>query len=1854
MASELADRGARLFEYLAKVQALRTSRIQDIAAYKSEGEVLWIAELPEHAAVEYRRADPGSPFLMVQKVSVPAAPEPGPNLRPWLDKGWNEPDDEPTLRAIRTDAAGQHIRLADHAEVSAAFDEWLPAWREWATDARPKAAVHRLYQTMYEMYTRYEGATETLELVFALGFLSWKAASIGTVKRHVLTMPVDIRFDSGYGAISVSIDPAATGYSAELQEIIDPTHMAAAGELMKAESEARSGDIEPFDRENVGALVRMFVNCINPDAEYADEMRPGSPTAHPTAAYAPAIILRKRGNRGMVTALRTIADTIRDTGELPGGIRNLIDPDHEPVPIARDSAGAIVADGDDQFLPLPLNEVQLRIIDHVDRRAHTLVQGPPGTGKTHTAAALITHLLAQGKRVLITAHTDRALHEVRNKLPEEIKDLCVAVVGDSRRELEDLKASVNRISHEAAEFDPAHNQRIIAAAEHAVEKLRGERAGLQAELLRLREHDVVTHTVAGRSGTIAEIATGWRAERFEYGWIADLVAPAPDEQSPVSGALLEEWRTLLLDETLADPETAAPDLVSASEVPDAELFTRLCDEELAAARHRASFARYDGDPAVARIPELLLADRNQIQGMLGDIAGLARDLRRRSESWVPAALGDVHAGHALEWQTRAAVLGDLLQRADETIEALGYVDVRVAVEDSGSLVSLAEKLLAHIDAHGPIKIQADGSPKVGIMSPRVVKDAGPLFEHVRVDGRIPTGAEQLTQLLNADRGNRILHQLDASWPAELFGVTSGTPRERRDRHRVAHELLLQILDYGSRLDYGTTRLREAGLPVPDWGDVIAVRAVLEAFDAVAAEEARRRAATPLDELAARLDDLGRDPRATANLHRLGQAVRERDSMAYADARQRLGELHALRRAHARRVELTALMAAVPHLRDAIVERPADPEWAPRLRAFEPAWAWAAVGGWLSVHNAGGVNELCRRLDAVEDRLREQATVLADRRAWERAVGRLTNRAQADLRQYAQLVKSLGKGTGQYAERKRADIQRALGNCRSAVPVWIMPIYRVVEQFAITADMFDVVVVDEASQAGVEAVFLQYLAPSIVVIGDDKQVSPAAVGVDESELERLAGQYLYDDRYRDSWKNPKRSLFDDAVMRYPARLTLVEHRRCVPEIIGFSNKIAYEPEGVRLIPVRRYGSDRLPPIRTVHVADGYESSSKVNPVEADRIVDRIEQCLADPRYDGKTFGVISLLGTAQAKYIRQQLMIRIPPEELDGRQLHCGDAADFQGAERDIVFLSLVAAPGPDRRLSAQTADGVVQRYNVAVSRARDQLWLFHSVTADQLTNAEDLRFRLLDYCLGVEQATVDDELPRQFPDDRLVEPFESLFEQRIFNRIADRGYRISPHHTETGYDIDMVVTGSGGQVAIQCDGDRWEGPDHYRGDLARQRDLERCGWPIHRIRAAEFIADPDRCLAELWELLEHNGIYTRAEEENRRLAQLFATRDEPVPVRPDSPELRHRVEQVLVDEDQDPADIGEVRLSARAELGEEVARPTASEAQTELLDGEIGSGRDELELMGDAAVLPEAAGSGAHTPVDVVVDDTATERHETPRVPETLEREARSGGEDREPASTVAEVVVDPAMTDAEPPASVIEPFVVRSATDDRAPASNGHGEIAVHEDDPWRNGHAAPRAAAGAGVDASGAAAATASPAVTTTRTIEAYSAFSGSLESPTTAGHSTIVADFVRIVAAEGPVTAARLRAAYVTAARTRERDNVRRKLDIALQAAVATGKLLVSDDLDAGDPALFTYRMPEQPATSWRDLGPRKIEQMPPRELAEMMAHHAEALGWDDRAALFRAVINAVGQTRLTENTIAMLALVLPLARQVSVAN
>ena len=177
--------------------------------------------------------------------------------------------------------------------------------------------------------------------------------------------------------------------------------------------------------------------------------------------------------------------------------------------------------------------------------------------------------------------------------------------------------------------------------------------------------------------------------------------------------------------------------------------------------------------------------------------------------------------------------------------------------------------------------------------------------------------------------------------------------------------------------------------------------------------------------------------------------------------------------------------------------------------------------------------------------------------------------------------------------------------------------------------------------------------------------------------------------------------------------LREHFRCVPQIIGFSNMLSYDDQ---IKPLREAGSSiLLPAVVNYRVADGCrEDKRKVNPAEARAIVALMLGCMAQPEYAGKTFGVISLLGDDQVKVIQQEIERRIDAREIINRRILCGNASHFQGDERDVVFLSLVdsgSGNGPLHLQGFGVDDATRKRYNVAASRARDQLWVVDSLDA---------------------------------------------------------------------------------------------------------------------------------------------------------------------------------------------------------------------------------------------------------------------------------------------------------------------------------------------------------------------------------------------------------------------------------------------------------------------------------------------------------------------------------------------------------------
>ena len=178
-----------------------------------------------------------------------------------------------------------------------------------------------------------------------------------------------------------------------------------------------------------------------------------------------------------------------------------------------------------------------------------------------------------------------------------------------------------------------------------------------------------------------------------------------------------------------------------------------------------------------------------------------------------------------------------------------------------------------------------------------------------------------------------------------------------------------------------------------------------------------------------------------------------------------------------------------------------------------------------------------------------------------------------------------------------------------------------------------------------------------------------------------------------------------------------------------------------------------------------------------------------------------------------------------------------------MYLSMVA---DSKNKTALTMLPYEQRFSVAVSRARDRVVLVRSVRREEL-NPNDLKAKLI--------AHFENPMPERATSSDALAMCESIFERDLMQRPLERGYRVQGQVGSLGYRMDMVVEGSNRtRLAVECDGDRFHGPEQWQQDMRRQRTLERVGWRFWRCFASSFYRDTDVVMSDLVETLTRMGI----------------------------------------------------------------------------------------------------------------------------------------------------------------------------------------------------------------------------------------------------------------------------------------------------------------------------------------------------------------------------------------------------------------
>jgi len=1474
---EMKNKALRLVEYLQNLAVLRKKLDRNVSDYQK---VLWLSDCPhekgcftqawgrdeEHDPDEWlevrHRKEPPLPAVPVQcKDWVPPEnllrtktdlPELLPEItRQIPNPDWREDSDE-------LETMWQTELLEDHPEIDETWyryieDQWLP-WKE-KHDAWEK--VQKIYSGLFTIHGEQLRLSEEYELVLGLGLLTWKTPTEQWVRRHLVVADAFLDFDTHLGKFTVRPHTEGAKLRPEL-DMLDIEEQPAGAEKT-AKASLITADDDPWEKGCVEGVLKALVHSIDSKGGYDDSLEANNTDASkkPIVKYAPALILRKRSNKGLINALKQINEQIGNGESIPDEFADLaeIRPKDGPDPGDEPQEAKVTFDGDEGeiFFPKLSNDEQYRIVNKIRSANRVLVQGPPGTGKSHTIANLICHLLATGQRTLITAKTPRALQVLERLLPDKLRPLCINLLGHGTKERDSLERSVDGILLEKADWEEDRAEQDRKESEDSLRRLREEKTSVDRRIREIRESETHRISIAegAYQGTAARIAEAVNRDRADYDWFRDSVPL--NKTCSISAEDLQNVLTKLRQFTpekrrqleLAWPET----------LPPSERFAELVKHEASATEAEQSAAH----GADERLAEWLARHNPSVSKTIYDAFSSFRDARAKlsaaSLPWMNDALRDILGGNSSEWHELLRVTGHVVASIEKLVATADETQIRFP--DTISIKSLhddARKLKEHMESGGKLGW--------GLFRPEPVKKRLYVIKDVKIDGHQCSTVVHFTNLADALHVRIECEKAWDFWKGKSEKIEGLYVRQltrlKSLRDALGKALALEELIANCRI--AISQYPDMG--EPQWADESRITSIISSCRLALARIDKHLASEKISHVENSISQVAAKDGVHPVTNELLNAVRNRDMDGFARCANRIQDLKKQYQ-HLQKVDeyLSKLRDILPQLKSSIEQTCNEPHWKDRIRHIGDACRWSQARDWIEEYNRQkDVPTLNERAKQIEDGINRMIEKLASIHAWSFCFSRLKEDHRRHMEAWRGCMKRLGKGTGKHAPYWRRQAQGHQNKCREAVPAWVMPLHRVWDTVEPAPGMFDVIIVDEASQCGFEAFPLLYLAKKILIVGDDKQISPEVVGLPRDAVHRRMEEFLYDFEFKSSF-DIDRSLFDHGKLRYGTRqITLREHFRCMPEIIRFSNDLCYA--GTPLIPLRQYGPDRLKPLESVCI-DGYcegEGSRVRNRPEAEAVVEKIKGMCNDNQYDNKTMGVVVLQGKAQVQLIEDLLRKRLEPEEIEDRRLLCGNPYSFQGDERDIMFLSLVAAS--NKRIGPFTKLADERRFNVAASRACDMMILFHSVTCNDLSKS-DLRWRLLDFFQNKEPQQIAgigrDELERRAAQDNRSPgnqppPFDSWFEVDVALELLRKGFRVSSQYPVAGKRIDLVIEGGQARLAVECDGDHWHGPDRYEADMQRQRQLERCGWKFFRVRESAFYANRKDALVGLWQALEKRGI----------------------------------------------------------------------------------------------------------------------------------------------------------------------------------------------------------------------------------------------------------------------------------------------------------------------------------------------------------------------------------------------------------------
>jgi hypothetical protein len=423
-------------------------------------------------------------------------------------------------------------------------------------------------------------------------------------------------------------------------------------------------------------------------------------------------------------------------------------------------------------------------------------------------------------------------------------------------------------------------------------------------------------------------------------------------------------------------------------------------------------------------------------------------------------------------------------------------------------------------------------------------------------------------------------------------------------------------------------------------------------------------------------------------------------------------------------------------------------------------------------------------------------------------GRIADRDR--MRAVAGLAAALRSGRASRREQLRRLDGGAL---TAALPLWVGALTDVDDLLPPEPRLFDLVILDEASQIDQPRAAPALLrARRAMIVGDPRQLRHVSFVSDADQRRALDEHGLTE---RAAVLDVRRVSAFDAAAAATAVSFLGEHHRSVPHLIAFSDRRFYG--GQISVRTRHPANESVDAIRLVDVV-GATLDGGVNRAEITAVAIEVQRLAAA----GVTsIGVVSPF-RAQADALEAMLLDRFDVDEIDRLGLRVGTVHAFQGAERDVMVVSL-----------GLTADDAEQRRrfvedphlcNVMVTRARQRMVI--------VTSLRDAGDGILSDLLAHAQRP---------PDPLPLEPPSSPWVASVAAELQRQGCAVRCGYRVGDEVLDLVAGAGGDAHAVDCR----VRPGGVAAHLASRRGLHRTGWRVAEAWASHYDGDAVRAAVEV-------------------------------------------------------------------------------------------------------------------------------------------------------------------------------------------------------------------------------------------------------------------------------------------------------------------------------------------------------------------------------------------------------------------------